>query len=133
MGYKRTQESKEQLLEIVQMRIDGYTLQQIADKYGVTRQCIQQKLSVIAGNEKPRTKGIDEKIVFPNLAKWISENQVVKYKLYQMIGGSNNNKNTQIINKKLYGESEFSMSEIKKLLEITGQTFEYLFSTEKAD
>lgn len=36
----RTPESKEKIMDIVQMRIDGYTLQQIADKYGVTRQCI---------------------------------------------------------------------------------------------
>ncbi len=128
-----TQENKDRLLEMIKMRLDGCTYQEIAERYGVTRQCVQQKLSVIAGNAKSRTKEIDEKIVFPNLAKWISENQVVKYKLSHMIGGSNNNTNTQIINKKLYGEREFSMSEIKKLLEITGQTFEYLFSTEKAD
>ena len=127
----RTQESKEQMLEIVQMRIDGYTyLQQIADKYGVTRQCIQQKLSVIAGNAKPRPKGIDERVVYPNLAKWMLENRIPKYKLSEMVGMTT--KCTAGITMKLYGERDFSMSEIKKLLEITGQTFEYLFSTEKA-
>lgn len=132
-GRIRTPEQKEQLLETVQMRLDGYTIQQIAEKYGVTKQCIQQKLSVIANGYKPRPKGIDERIVYPNLAKWISDNRIVKYKLAQMIGSSKNNASSQNINKKLYGERDFSMSEIKKLLELTGQTFEYLFAEKVVD
>lgn len=35
---------------------------------------------------------------------------------------------TTTINKRLYGEVDFSMTEIKRLLEITGKTFEYLFA-----
>lgn len=31
--------------EIKELRAKGYTLQKIADMYGVTRQCIQQGLS----------------------------------------------------------------------------------------
>lgn len=121
----QTQSSKEQTLEMVQMRLDGYSFQEIADKYGVSRQCIHQKLSVIAGSAKPRPKGIDEKVIYPNLAKWISENRMKKYELSKLLGLSD--KSTKSLSMKLYGERDFSMTEIKKLLEITGQTFEHLF------
>lgn len=70
-------------------------------------------------------KRIDEKVIYPNLAKWMADNKIPKYKLAEMIGMST--KRTAGINFKLYGERDFSMSEIKKLLEVTGQTFEYLF------
>ena len=53
-GGPRNSEQKEQILKIVQMRLDGYTLQQIADEYGVTKQCIQQKLSSIVKNYTPK-------------------------------------------------------------------------------
>lgn len=131
MESRRTPESKERLLNIVQMRLDGYTIQQIADNYGVTKQCIQEQLSVIANGRKERPKGIDEKIVFPNLAKWISKNKVIKRKLSKTLGMTD--KCTQGLNMKLYGERDFSMTEIKKLLEITGHTFEYLFAEKAVD
>ena len=38
--------------EILQMREEGYTYQQIADKYGVSRQCIHQKVKPIK-HQKP--------------------------------------------------------------------------------
>lgn len=123
----RTQEIKERLMDMVRMRLDGYTLNEIAEKYGVSKQCVQQHLSALAGNQKPRPRGVDEKIIYPNLAKWITENRIAKYELSHMIGLAKN-MNTAQINKRLYGESEFSMTEIKKLLEITGKTFEYLFA-----
>lgn len=127
----RTPESKERLMDIIQMRIDGYTIQQIADKYGVTKQCIQQKLSVIAGSQRSRPKGVDERIIYPNLARWIAQERITRYGLSHMLGLSKNNKVATTINKRLYGETDFSMSEIKKLLEITGYTFEYLFEEKK--
>lgn len=132
-GKHRTPDQKERLLEIVQMRMDGYTLQEIADKYGVTKQCIQERLSILANGCRSRAKGIDEKIIYPNLAKWISDNKIVKYKLSHMIGLSENNMATTAINKRLYGETDFSMSEIKMLLKATSDTFEHLFAEKEAD
>lgn len=124
----RTQESKERLMDMVKMRLDGYTLNEIAEKHNVSKQCIQQHLSILTGNQKPRPKGVDERIIYPNLAKWIAEERIARYELSHMLGLSMNNTVTTTINKRLYGEVDFSMKEIKKLLEITGQTFEYLFA-----
>ena len=38
--------------EILQMREEGYTYQQIADKYGVSRQCVHQRVKS-AEHKKP--------------------------------------------------------------------------------
>lgn len=124
----RKPESKERLMDMVKMRLDGHALNEIAEKYGVSKQCVQQHLSALAGNKKPRPKSVDEKIIYPNLAKWIAEKRIARYKLSHMLGLSMNNTVTTTINKRLYGQVDFSMTEIKKLLEITGQTFEYMFA-----
>lgn len=79
----------------------------------------------IKGRIMRTLKRIDEKVIYPNLAKWMADNKIPKYKLAEMIGMST--KRTAGINFKLYGERDFSMSEIKNLLKVTGQTFEYLF------
>ncbi len=33
-------------------------------------------------------KRIDEKVIYPNLAKWMADNKIPKYKLAEMIGMS---------------------------------------------
>lgn len=35
----RTQESKERFMDMVRMRLEGYKLNEIAKKYGVSKQC----------------------------------------------------------------------------------------------
>ena len=127
MVERRTTEQKEQLREIIQMRVDGFTLQQIADKYGCSKQCISYKLSSIAKRDNTRPKGIDENVIYPNLAKWMIDNRISRHVLAKEIGLSN----LQCLTRRLYGELDFSMSEIKKLLEITGQSFDNLFAEKK--
>lgn len=126
-GGPRNSEQKEQILKIVQMRLDGYTLQQVADEYGVTKQCIQQKLSAITKNYTSRqgeVRKIDEKIIYPNLAKWIFDNgySVSSFAKYLEISGAN----SLLI--KLHGERNINMKEIKRILAFTGLPFEYLFA-----
>ena len=124
MVERRTPEQKQQLQEIIQMRVDGFTLQEIADKYGVSEQCISHKLLSIAKRDNTRPKWFDERVIYPNIAKYMINNRISRHALAKEIGLSN----LQCLTRRLYGELDFSMSEIKKLLEITGQTFEYLFS-----
>ncbi len=130
-GGPRNSEQKEQILKIVQMRLDGYTLQQIADEYGITKQCIQQKLSSITKNHTIRkgvVRKIDEKIIYPNLAKWIFDNgySVSSFAKYLGMSAPNN------LLIKLHGDRNINMTEIKRMLEFTGQTFEYLFAEKES-
>ena len=81
MGDKRTQESNERILEMAQMRLDGYTFQEIADKFKVSKQRVQQTLSIISGSRGSIKNGIDIKTIYPNLAKWMYDNNVTKIKL----------------------------------------------------
>ena len=131
-GGPRNSEQKEQILEIVQMRLDGYTLQQIADKFGTTRQCIQQKLSCLAKNSTPKQGCVrknDEKIIYPNLAKWIFDNGYSVSTFAKEIGMSSSN-NLLI---ELHGDRNINMMEIKKMLELTKTPFEYLFVEKAVD
>lgn len=121
-------ENKEEVLEMAKMRIDGYSFQEIADKYGVTRQCVQQKLAYSLGMKNIED---DSKIVYPNIKEWMRSENISKFKLSKMVGMKQ--KTSSSIRQKLYGEVEFKISEIKRLIEITGMPFEVLFSEEKKD
>lgn len=131
-GGPRNPEQKEQILKIVQMRLDGYTMQQIANEYGTTKQCIQQKLSALTRSCTPKQgciKKIDEKIIYPNLARWIFDNGYSVSSFAKCLDMSNSN-NLLI---KLHGERSINISEIKRILEFTGRTFEYLFVEKVAE
>lgn len=43
--------TKEQKLQAYAMRLDGCTYQEIANKFGVTRQCIQQNIGAIGSRD----------------------------------------------------------------------------------
>lgn len=131
-GGPRNSDQKKQILKIVQMRLDGYTMQQIADEYGVTKQCIQQKISVLTRDYTSKqgcVRKIDKKIIYPNLAKWIFDNGYSVSSFAKYLGMSDPN-NLLI---KLHGERKINMAEIKRMLQFTGQTFEYLFAEKEAD
>lgn len=130
-GGIRTPEQKEQILEMTQMRLDGYTFQEIADKFKVTKQCVQQKLAAISGSRASFKQGIDIKVIYPNLATWMHDNGITKIKLSEIVGMKSTA--TLCISKKLYGETDFKIQEVKKILEHSGQTFEYMFAEKVVD
>ena len=45
-------QDKERLLEWCRMRIEGYTLQEIADKYGVSREWVRASIDLHIAREK---------------------------------------------------------------------------------
>jgi len=120
-------ENKERVLDMARMRLDGYTMQKIAEKYNVSKQYVQQELSIFSGGGRTYRMSYEETIVFPNIAKWLKDNDMSVNALAKSIGLPNGS----VLYKKLRGEMEIGMREIKKLLEATGQTFEYMFA-EKA-
>lgn len=126
-----TQENKDRLLEMIKMRIDGCTYQEIADKYGITRQCVQQSIANITGSERTIRQSSLDKCIYPNIRKWMIDDNISMIKLSKICGLSETN--VGVIRMKLCGERQFRMSEIKSLLKESGKTFEYMFSTEKED
>lgn len=65
--------TREQKIDMFTMRLDGYTLQQIGDKYGITRERVRQILS-------PREHSTDiyapKSCIYPALGKWMNDNKV---------------------------------------------------------
>lgn len=66
--------------------------------------------------------------VYPNLRKWMIDNKVTLLQLSGLCGMTT--RCTAPIHKKLCGERDFKLHEIRAIIKETGYTFEYLFSTE---
>ncbi len=124
-----TQENKERLLEMIKMRLDGCAYQEIGDKYGITRQCVQQSIANFTGKGRIVKKSSLDRCIYPNVRKWMLDNDFSMIKLSKICGLSE----TCIgaVRAKLNGEREFKITEIKAILKESGKKFEYMFSVEK--
>ncbi|PPK79879.1 hypothetical protein BXY41_108104 [Lacrimispora xylanisolvens] len=101
------------------MREQGESYQYIADKFGVSRQCIHQ---IVTRKLKFKTSTI---CIYKGLSKWIFDHRTTSERLCEM---ASINVNRVTMTKKLNGKNEFSLSEIKKILKLTNLTFEECFS-----
>ena len=127
----RTQESKDRSFEMIKMRLDGCTYKEIAEKFGVTRQRVQQIVAEFTGKERTKKSFNRTGFIYPNILEWMDEKGISLAELSRIIGiGGENSSRTS---KKMRGETEFRMFEIKAILKESGKTFEYMFSTEKED
>lgn len=123
-----TEENKERAVEMFKMRLDGATYQEIADKYKVTRQCVEQILKMREPHRVQSTKKY-EKIIFKGLKEWMMKNNISIIDIHRKIskGESPNPHCTRL---KLTGLRDFSYSEIRIIMEFSGLTFEQLFMQE---
>lgn len=114
--------TREQLIEAFTMKIDGYSYQFIADKFGCTKQNIQDVFMRYIKNN-------NFKCAYPAIKKWMIENNVSLSEMYVLLGHNASN-NTQYVRKKLSGKQNFNGEEIDKLIYITGIPYEQLFKKE---
>ena len=113
--------------KIVKDYYDGKTLQEIADKHGITRQRVYQIL-VNCGTEKRERntfKPTIDKIKFDGLKKWLMENKVAIRDLYDKTGVSYS---LNYFYSKMVGTSPLDIDTINKILEVTGLTYENCFN-----
>lgn len=123
------QENKDRSLEMIKMRLDGCTYQEIAEKFGVTRQRVQQVVADFTGKERTVKKSSLDRCVYPNIKAWMIDNNISMIKLSEICGLAETHIGT--VRAKLCGEREFKTSEIKAILRESGKTFEHMFSEEK--
>ena len=112
--------------EIRKMRDSGMTLREIAKEKGVS----YQRVGEICGGMYARySRGARSpgKIIFKGLREWMTVNKVNRAKFCDLLGYESSTTTQSRINAKLYGRTEFKMKEIKKILEVTGMTFEEAF------
>jgi uncharacterized protein YjcR len=118
--------TREQKVEAFTMKLDGASYQKIADKFGVSKQCIQQIL--IGGSRRNELKKWKREFIYPNLYTYMIDHEIRTLKDFKDHLG------LKIIpaylGKRLKGMAEFKIDEIQKIIEITGMTFEEAFFKE---
>ncbi len=115
--------TREQKIEAFTMRLDGMSYQAIADKYGVSKQYIQQLL--IGGSRRNQVGKWAKEFVYPNLYKYMISNDfrsLKSFKEHLGLGVS-----LSRFSERCKGELDFKIDEIYKIIDVTGMSFEEAF------
>lgn len=109
--------TNEEKVEMFRMRLEGATLQEVADKFGITREYVRQLVPGIEGKEIKRRA-----IVYPAILKWFQENELNYCSFGRMCGLSN-----VAVNDILTGNRSPRKDSIDAILKATGMTYEEAF------
>jgi hypothetical protein len=104
------------------------TYKEVADKHGVSPQYV----SVVCGKYNPdKFRYITEVgCVYPNWREWMNRNKVSGFELLRRMGFEIGTNNSARLHSYMRGETSPRKHYIDKLLEITGMSYECLFSEE---
>ena len=106
-------------------RKKGKTYQEIADQFGVTRQCVQAACTAI---HKPRRDFKETPCVYPVLCSWLKEHGVTIAELYRRVYEIGTDTCPNSFRNHMKGNGKLTLNDIKCLIEITQIPFENLFS-----
>lgn len=108
--------NKEDKIEVFKMRLDGFNYQEIAEKFGVSKQYINQMLQSVISERK--LKYINT-IVYSNIANWLKNNECSISEFARKTGIKRST-----LNDKLHGIRQFKSNEVKSILDVTGMKLE---------
>lgn len=110
----------DQKVEMFRLRLEGNTLQEIADRFGITRERVRQILL----SAEPRCSRIPElpNCIYPNLAKWLRDNRCSYSGFARKVGV----KPSAIYNG-LRGKTGIRKETIDKILRETKMSYEQAF------
>ena len=114
----------DRLLDVIKMRINGSTLQEIADKYGCTRENIRQEIG--RAKRIMNVKRHYSDVIFPNIREYMSLHDVSKYEISKRTGIY-----YQGLNKCLKGDRDFSLGNAFKIANLMGMTVDQAFSMDE--
>lgn len=113
--------TREELIVAFTMRLDGATLDEIGNKFGITGTAIVYNLdSAIHRARHDRTDTAISKIVYPNIARYIKDAQITMGKFIEMIGYGASM--THVTNA-LYGKRDMSAEMIVRIIRATDMTY----------
>ncbi len=115
-----THEDKRAILE---MRLAGYTLQEIADEMGMTSQNVSLFLRKLATERKKAFKPF--KCIYPGLKEWMFKNRI---SITRIVNDMKLWNSETVMFGRLNGRTNFTIAEINAILEYTGLTYEQAFS-----
>lgn len=103
----------------------GMTMEQIGEKFGITRQRVFQ---LIGGNKKRRSAVVTpEKCIYIGLRKWMNKNDVSVTEMTRKMYGNSTPVNYHHVREMLAGKLNMRKLDIDKIIKITGLTYEELF------
>ena len=110
-----------------ELRKEGMTLQEIADRLGVSRQRVSQYLKTGTVCEE-RFRAVRETgCIYPGLREWMNYNRCSPNALLVKMGHPFHGTSATRLRNKLDGTTELTISDIKEIMECTGLSFEELF------
>ena len=119
--------TREEMIDAFTMRLDGYTLQEIGDKYGLTRERIRQMFASITTKSGISRKSY-KNYIYPNISDWMIDNNVKQSDLSKKLGCAQ-----VTISSYLTGKREPTFSFINLMLELTKMPYEVVFSKERME
>ena len=108
-----------------QERANGLTYQEIADKYGVSKQRIGQVCAEY--NPFYFRPWSETSCVYPNVRNWLNKNKITKAELIRRLGLTLHYTHYTRVGYYLRGEHYPSKKMIDALLDMTGLTYEKFF------
>lgn len=110
-------------------REKGLTYQQIADKYGVSRQTVGQA----CGKANPKRFQFhgEDKVIYPNLRNWMNDNKVSSLEMLRRMGFEAAPATYTKLRGILRGKFNPRKNWIDGLLSVTEMTYEELFEVSK--
>lgn len=106
------------------MRLEGKTFQEIADRFGVSKQNIQQILKGLC--ERSPRRNVDT-VIYPSIQRYMKENNL-SFNAFSHLCGINLG---PVING-LCGKNGITKRFIDAVLDVTGMTYEEAFKKEAA-
>lgn len=118
----------EDKIKMFEMRVKGCTLQEIGDRYGITRERVRQILQSITSRSTSMVRG-REGIIYPNIKKWLKDNDISIGEFAKLLGKEENikMKTHTRLSHILKGKGDFTMTEVRSVLKVTDMTFEQAF------
>ena len=119
--------------DFLPLREQGMTYKQIADRFGVSYQNVQQ---VCAKANPALARVVTPKMcAYPGLRNWMNGARISKAELNRILHNgyyAGNQNSVELINSKLRGETSFKMKEINAIIDRSGLTYEQLFLEREA-
>ena len=112
----------EEKVEAYKMRLEGSTLQEIADTFGVSKQYIYQIIPYV--NRSSCNKSCS--CIYPNIQKWRKKNKVSMDSMAVLCG-----LHRSTLARSLAKNGNPTKKVIDKILKTTGMTYEEAFKTEE--
>lgn len=115
-----------------ELRMQGLTFAEIGKRLGVSKQRIAQCCAGMDAEMTAsacRAKDLNG-IIYAGLKKWMLENRVSVPEMMRRIGLDTGSRRSEHFKNRLKGKTQLSITEIKKILAVTGETFEEVFLTD---